>query len=40
MERAKEKWMAFIDISFLSDDFKDKYKQLIQERFARLLPNK
>jgi len=40
MERAKGKWMAFIDVSFLSDDFKDKYKQLIQERFARLLPNK
>lgn len=40
MERAKENWMAFIDVSFLSDDFKDKYKQLITERFARLLPNK
>lgn len=36
MERAKEKWIAFIDISFLSDDFKQKYKQLIQEKFARI----
>ena len=40
IERAKEKWMTFIDISFLSDDFKDKYKQLIQGRFERILPNK
>jgi len=40
MERAKGKWMAFIDISFLSNDLKEKYKQLIQERFVRLSPNK
>lgn len=37
MERAKDKWFAFIDVSFLSDDFKLKYKQLIQERFTRIL---
>lgn len=40
MEKAKEKWMEFIDISFLSDDFKEKYKQLISERFNRLLKKK
>jgi serine/threonine-protein kinase HipA len=37
MERAKDKWLAFIDISFLNDDFKLKYKRLIQERFTRIL---
>ena len=37
MERAKDKWFAFIDVSFLSDDFKLKYMQLIQERFTRIL---
>jgi len=36
MERVKGKWLALIDICFLSDDFKEKYKQLIQERFARM----
>jgi len=38
MEKAKEKWMEFIDFSFLSDDFKERYKQLIQQRFTRLKP--
>ena len=36
MERAKSKWIEFIDYSFLSEDFKEKYKHLIRERFARL----
>jgi serine/threonine-protein kinase HipA len=36
MERAKDKWMEFIDISFLNDDFKEIYKHLIQERFTRI----
>lgn len=40
MERAKEKWMAFIDISFLSEDFKEMYKQVIMQRFTRISPNK
>lgn len=40
MERAKGKWMALIDICFLSDDFKEKYKQLIKERFTRMSSNK
>lgn len=36
MENAKDKWMEFIDISFLSKEYKEKYKHLIQERFNRL----
>lgn len=36
MEKAKEKWIDFIQISFLNDDFKEKYIQLIHERFNRL----
>ena len=40
MEKAKGKWMEMIDISFLSDDFKEQYKQLIKERFSRLSLNK
>jgi len=38
MEKAKDKWMEFIDLSFISEDFKVLYKKLIAERFARLLP--
>jgi len=36
MERAKPLWMSFIDISFISDNLKSSYKELINERFARL----
>jgi len=36
MLQAKDKWLEFIDVSFMSDDFKEKYKQLIQERFRRI----
>jgi serine/threonine-protein kinase HipA len=36
MEGAKEKWLAFIDISFLSPEFKTEYKRLLEERFVRL----
>lgn len=36
MEQAKTKWVEFIDISFLSDDLKDAYKELIRERFLRI----
>jgi len=36
MNRTKEKWLEFIDISFLSSDFKDAYKGLLNERFERL----
>lgn len=38
MEKAKDKWMEFIDLSFLSEDFKVLYKKLIEERFTRLIP--
>lgn len=36
MEKAREKWMDFIEISFLSDDLKKQYKDLITERFEKL----
>lgn len=36
MEKAREKWMDFIDVSFISDGLKKEYKDLIRERFARL----
>jgi serine/threonine-protein kinase HipA len=36
MEKAKYQWMEMIDISFLSDDFKNNYKTLINNRFSRL----
>nr|WP_310586884.1 HipA domain-containing protein [Runella slithyformis] len=37
MEKAKEKWMEYIALSFLSPDFKEAFIQLIQERFSRLM---
>lgn len=40
MERAKDKWIEFIDISFLNDYFKEQYKQLIRERFNRISTQK
>ena len=36
MEKASPKWMDFIDISFLSDEFKEAYKALVKGRFLRL----
>jgi serine/threonine-protein kinase HipA len=39
MERAKQQWMEFIDISFVSDKFKEAYKALLQERFLRIRNN-
>jgi serine/threonine-protein kinase HipA len=36
MEKAKPQWMDIIDISFLSNNFKEKYKALINNRFDRL----
>ena len=38
MEKAKDQWMEFVGFSFLSEDFKLRYQQLIQERFKRLEP--
>jgi len=37
MVKAKGQWLDFIDISFLSTDFKTSYKNLIQDRFSRLM---
>lgn len=39
MEKALPGWFEFIDISFLSNDLKIAYKNLIQMRFARLIKN-
>lgn len=36
MEQAKEKWLRFIDISFIRPDFKTQYKAVIKDRFDRL----
>lgn len=36
MEKVRNKWIDFIQISFLSVDFKEKYIQLINEKFDRL----
>lgn len=36
MEKVRNKWIDFIQISFLSTDFKEKYIQLINDRFDRL----
>lgn len=36
MGKAKNQWIEFVQISFLSADFKDKYIQLINERFERI----
>ena len=36
MEKAQLTWMEFIEISFLSEEYKTKYIQLINDRFNRL----
>lgn len=36
MGKARNKWIEFVRISFLSKDFKDKYIQLINDRFERI----
>lgn len=36
MEKAKPTWFECIDHSFLSDDFKERYKTIITERFERI----
>lgn len=37
MEKSRAKWIEFIDISFLSTEFKSSYKNIIQDRFSRLM---
>jgi serine/threonine-protein kinase HipA len=36
MEKAKSRWMEQIEISFMTDDFKNQYKQIVTERFDRI----
>lgn len=36
MDKAKKNWFDFIDISFLSNDFKLAYKALIKKKFAQI----
>lgn len=36
MENAFPKWFELVDASFLKDDFKKRYKSIMQERFKRL----
>ena len=36
MKKSESKWMQQIDMSFLSDDFKEQYKAMIQDRLNRL----
>ncbi len=36
MERAKSSWLDFIEISFLTEEMKTAYKNLIKDRFERL----
>jgi serine/threonine-protein kinase HipA len=36
MNKAKDKWISFIDSSFMNTEFKTAYIRLIQERFSRL----
>ncbi len=33
---AKPKWMTYVDQSFLSNEFKEQYKQLIMNKFEKL----
>lgn len=40
MEKVFPQWLAFIDISFLSNDFKEKYKAILHERMQRLYGGK
>jgi hypothetical protein len=36
MAKAQDDWMNFIDISFLSEGFKESMKKMITDRFNRL----
>ncbi|MBK8922725.1 MAG: HipA domain-containing protein [Saprospirales bacterium] len=36
LERAKQTWLNFIEVSFLNDSLKSEYKKLLQDRFNRL----
>ena len=36
MEKSKDKWLKCIDDSFISEEFKVTYKELIKNRFERI----
>jgi hypothetical protein len=36
MEKARGKWMECIDKSFMNDNYKIAYKELIKNRFERI----
>jgi serine/threonine-protein kinase HipA len=36
MEKSQTKWLQFIDMSFLSDAFKEEFKTIVLDRFNRL----
>lgn len=36
MAKSMPEWIEMIDLSFLSDDYKDKYKAIISDRFSRI----
>ncbi|MBP6046019.1 MAG: HipA domain-containing protein [Ferruginibacter sp.] len=36
MEKAKSKWMKQIDSSYMTEEFKNQYKQIVAERFERI----
>ena len=38
MKKAYPKWLDFIDISFLSSDYKEAYKVILNERYSRVMP--
>lgn len=38
MEKSKANWFGFIDLSFLNEEMKVAYKNLLQDRFTRLYP--
>jgi serine/threonine-protein kinase HipA len=39
MSQAKNKWLDFIDESFVSEKYKQAYKSIIKERFNRIYSN-
>ncbi len=36
MGKARNKWIEFVQICFLSKDFKEKYIEIMNERFERI----
>lgn len=36
MKQARDKWLEFIDISFVPDDMKEEYKNIIEGKLSLL----